>query len=90
MGTIVWTTSGHYGDKSMQSVRVADTVIATVKAIGKGQITVAHVMWAINSQLTGADAIWQVTRTQVRRVLNDLTKRWAGFRANGHGVYRWL
>ena len=84
--SIVWTKGGRHG----QSMKLEATVIATVREIGRGQITVAHVLWAINTQLTGADAMWQLTSAQVRRVLNSLVGYWPSFRSNGHGVYRWL
>jgi len=81
-------TDKFYGRSTgIRLVKQADTVVATVKAIGRGQITVAHVLWAINSQL-GQDE--QLTETQVRRALNDLAQRWGNFRSNGHGVYRWI
>lgn len=83
MDTIIWTK-----DRNPHP-RVTDTVAATVRNIGPGQITVGHVLWAINCQLVGADEVWQFTSRDVRRVLNSFAKHWVGFRANGHGVYRW-
>ena len=81
--TIVWTKGRD------PYPRLRDTVLATVRAIGRGQITVGHVVWAINAQLRGHNARYHVTAAQVRRVLNTLTHCWRDFRANGHGVYRW-
>jgi len=87
--TIVRTkTDMHYGKSTgARLVKQADTVAATVRQIGKGQITVAHVLWAINMQLT--DASEHLTEAQVRRALNGLCGYWRGFVSNGHGVYRW-
>lgn len=81
-------TDKYYGKSTgIRLVKQADTVIATVRTIGRGQITVANVLWSINMQLT--DSSEHLTETQVRRTLNDLVGRWMGFVSNGHGVYRW-
>lgn len=81
-------TDKHYGKSTgIRLVKQYDTVVATVKQIGRGQITVAHVRWAINSQLS--DTAEHLTDAQVRRALNSLVGYWKGFTSNGHGVYRW-
>jgi hypothetical protein len=80
-------TDKFYGKSTgIRLVKQADTVAATVRQIGKGQITVAHVLWAINMQLT--DTSEHLTEAQVRRALNGLVGYWKGFKSNGHGVYR--
>jgi hypothetical protein len=84
-------TQGYYGNKDLASIKIADTVESTVKAIGKGQITVANVLWTINSQVADADKYDRLTEKQVREALGRLyrSKR-LNMRYNGHGVYRWL
>lgn len=89
VSTLVWT-KGHYGDARFQNIKITDTVWNTVRAIGRGQITVAHVLWAVNSQLPKADAAHALTEQQVRRALSQIARERADFTSNGHGVYRWL
>ena len=84
--TIVWTTSGYYGNKALQSMKIAETVIATVRHFGKGQITVKNITWAINMQLGDDD---KLTEAQVQRVLAQMARAWRTFRSNGNGVYSW-
>jgi hypothetical protein len=87
--TIIRTKTDKFYGKSIgiRLVKQGDTVRATVKQIGRGQITVNHVLWAINMQLS--DTSEHLTAAQVRRELNSLVGRWQGFASNGHGIYRW-
>lgn len=82
--TIIWT-------KDASHPRITDTVIATVKAIGKGQLAATYITWTINVQLRGADEVHRLNDRQVRRVLNAVIRYgWLnGLSSNGHGVYRW-
>ena len=81
-------TDKFYGKSTgIRLVKQADTVAATVRHYGKGQITVTLIRWAINMQLT--DVSEHLTDAQVRRALNSLVGYWKGFVSNGHGVYRW-
>jgi len=82
--TLVWT-------KDNEALRFTDTVIKTVKVLGKGQITASNIVWCINMQIHDNMAIWRVDETRVRRILNDCVRYGylAGFTKNGHGVYRY-
>jgi hypothetical protein len=82
-------TDKYYGKSTgVRLVKQFDTVAATVREFGKGQITVVLIRWAINSQLT--DASEHLTDAQVRRALNSLVGYWPSFQSRGHGVYRWV
>lgn len=73
--------------KSTYRVQMTETVMRTVKVIGKGQITTAHVLWAINCQLREDE---QLTAEQVQRALSEISRRqWMNLTSNGYGVYRW-
>lgn len=73
--------------KSTYRVQMTETVEATIRAIGKGQITAALVLWSINSQLKERE---QLTEAQVQRVLNEIARRkWMKLTNSGHGVYHW-
>jgi hypothetical protein len=87
--TIIRQKSDKFYGKStgVRLVKQADTVEATVRSIGRGFITVGHVLWAINMQL---DETEHLTAAQVRRSLNELAQRWPSFSSRGHGVYVWL
>lgn len=96
--TIVWTKGGYYGTGT-PTVRVADTVRATLMEIGKGHITVSNVVWCVNSQFSKADnGVYEMTEAQVKRVLDTLVReskdgycdrRFRHFHSLGHGCYRW-
>lgn len=88
--TIIWTKGDTRSGAFFTRIQITDTVIATVRAIGKGQITVANVLWSINSQLSDGDADRQLTERQVARALTEISRRqWLRLSYNGHGVYRW-
>lgn len=73
--------------KDGSRINITESVIQTVRAIGKGHITTAHVTWAINSQLTDSK---QITEAQVQRTLNEVARRkWMNLTSNGHGCYRY-
>jgi hypothetical protein len=87
ISTICRTKRGYYGRMSYGcGVKLYDTVRATVKHIGQGFITVKHVTWAINMQLT--DTHEHLTEAQVARCLRQMVKRNRRLTHRGHGVYR--
>lgn len=86
--TVIWTKAERAN--SFPRIQITDTVIATVRAIGKGHITAAHVASAINGQLNVGDADQALTEQQVNNALKQIARlRYLNLSAHGHGAYLW-